>query len=328
MGAEKMIKVAVCITTYNQEKYIGEAIESALIQRTDFEVDIIIGEDHSSDSTLSICKEYERKNPSRIILFANQSNMGVAANTMNLFQYVLLNNYKYTAILDGDDFWNDQLKLQKQVDYLENNKEYGFIHTSNGSLNDKTGKLNLRIRRNVPTGNIFNLILREPLIINCTVMFCTKYLEYFDFETIRELRSLLAIDHLTNVIISSYTELAFLEDVTAVWRQHNNNTSISHSLVRQYAWIEHEITQAIYINSLYPELYKFSLVDATRYRAFRQLESAFNCRVYNEAKRINKEYDVVKDSPLAFWTKNRLFFNCYYFRKFIISGFRRLKSFT
>ena len=72
--------VSVCMTTYNHERYIAQAIESVLRQQTDFAVEVVVGEDCSTDNTLAICREYEAKYPDRVRVVASERNIGMHAN--------------------------------------------------------------------------------------------------------------------------------------------------------------------------------------------------------------------------------------------------------
>ena len=114
--------VSVWMITYNHEKYISEAIESVLMQKTDFDYEIIIGEDCSTDNTKAILKEYEKKYPHLIKVIYQDHNVGAMRNA---FEFTFPRCHgKYIACLEGDDFWIDPLKLQKQVDFLEQHTEY------------------------------------------------------------------------------------------------------------------------------------------------------------------------------------------------------------
>jgi len=115
--------VSVNMLTYNHEKYIAQAIEGVMMQVTTFPFELIIGEDCSTDNTRKICKEYQVKYPDKIHLLLPEKNLGMQANSI-----VTLNacTGKYIAICEGDDYWTDPLKLQKQVDFLETNKDFSI----------------------------------------------------------------------------------------------------------------------------------------------------------------------------------------------------------
>lgn len=119
--ADTSKKVSVFMITYNHEKYIAEALDSILMQKTDFDFDIVIGEDCSTDATRRIVLEYSRKYPDKIKLLLHNVNVGFISNMMYVLEAC---TGKYVAMCEGDDYWTDPFKLQKQVDFLEANKEY------------------------------------------------------------------------------------------------------------------------------------------------------------------------------------------------------------
>ena len=108
--------VSVCMTTYNHEHYIAEAIESVITQRVNFALEIVIGEDCSTDNTLAICRDYQARHPEIIRIVAWENNIGMHANYRRTIEAC---NGKYIAMLDGDDYFTDPNKLQMQVDALQ-----------------------------------------------------------------------------------------------------------------------------------------------------------------------------------------------------------------
>ncbi|MFV9484350.1 glycosyltransferase [Christiangramia sp. ASW11-125] len=121
------ICVSIFLLTFNQEEFIGQTIESILGQQTDFKYQLVIGEDCSSDNTRQICEKYARENPNKIKLLPSEVNHGLIKNFIRTYKQC---NGKYVAICDGDDYWNDPFKLQKQVDFLEANPDFGIVFTS------------------------------------------------------------------------------------------------------------------------------------------------------------------------------------------------------
>ena len=117
---EKRPMVSVVVLTYNHEKYIKQALDSILMQKVNFDYEILIGDDASTDNTVKILEEYQNKYPNVIKLFLNKANLGATQNAYNVLMKV---KGKYLATCEGDDYWTDVNKLQIQVDYLEKNKD-------------------------------------------------------------------------------------------------------------------------------------------------------------------------------------------------------------
>lgn len=115
------LMVSVCCTTYNHKQFIAQTIESFLMQRTNFEFEIIVGDDCSTDGTSAVLETFKKKYPTKIKVLSPTKNMGAHYNTIKTTNTC---KGKYIALCDGDDYWTDPYKLQKQVDFLEQNPEY------------------------------------------------------------------------------------------------------------------------------------------------------------------------------------------------------------
>lgn len=120
---ENQIIVSVCIVVYNHEKYLSQAIDSVIEQKTDFRFEIIIGDDCSTDDSQEIIRKYAEMYPN-IIPVLREKNIGAPHNEFDL---AIRAKGKYIAWLEGDDYWTDKDKLQKQVDFLEQHKEFFSI---------------------------------------------------------------------------------------------------------------------------------------------------------------------------------------------------------
>ncbi|MHB8520752.1 MAG: glycosyltransferase family 2 protein [Limisphaerales bacterium] len=121
------MKVSTLIITYNQEKYIGQAIESALMQKTTFAHEIVIGEDCSADRTRAIVSAFQARYPDQIRVFLRERNLGP---NRNLVQTLKACRGQYVALLEGDDYWTSPDKLQQQVEYLTQHSDCAIcFHT-------------------------------------------------------------------------------------------------------------------------------------------------------------------------------------------------------
>jgi glycosyltransferase involved in cell wall biosynthesis len=125
--------VSVCVQTYNHKDYIGQCLDGILMQKTTFPFEIVLGEDQSNDGTREVCLEYAEKFPNKIRLFLRKREDVIFKNgrptgRFNLIQNLKAAHGKYIALCEGDDYWIDPLKLQKQVDILDNNPEYVVCH--------------------------------------------------------------------------------------------------------------------------------------------------------------------------------------------------------
>jgi len=126
MSGEYDSMVVVEMITYNHGLYIAQAIESVLIQKTSFKFKLLICEDFSTDGTREICIDYKNRFPNLIDLHLNEKNLGVLQNAKKLHATSISCNSKYIAMCEGDDYWTDSYKLQKQVDFLEDNQDFAI----------------------------------------------------------------------------------------------------------------------------------------------------------------------------------------------------------
>jgi glycosyltransferase involved in cell wall biosynthesis len=113
--------ITVCIITYNHANYIRQAIDGALAQVAEYPINILIADDYSTDGTRGILSEYQLKYPEKIRLILQNKNVGAAKNWIDLISYP---KSKYIAYLEGDDYWTDESKLRKQIDFLEKNPDF------------------------------------------------------------------------------------------------------------------------------------------------------------------------------------------------------------
>jgi len=118
------MKLTVCVQTYNHEKYIAQCLDGILNQVTDFDFEILIGEDDSSDLTREICIQYAKEKPNKIHLSLNSRSDVIYINGAATGRFNIVNNLRkakgeYIALCDGDDYWTDKNKLQNQIDLLD-----------------------------------------------------------------------------------------------------------------------------------------------------------------------------------------------------------------
>ena len=144
-GNDSPPMVSVCVQTYQHVHYIRRCLDSILEQRTNFGFEILLGEDASTDGTREICIEYSNQNTDKIRLFLlDRKNVvylnGRATGRYNLINNLKKSNGKYIAHCQGDDYWNDPDKLQKQVDFLETHDDHAICY-HNMRIADEHGNL-------------------------------------------------------------------------------------------------------------------------------------------------------------------------------------------
>lgn len=136
--------VTVCCITYKHENYIRQALDGFLMQKTNFKFKVFVGEDCGPDGTADIVREYAEKYPDIIVPFIREKNMGAQTNLVDLCKRA---NSPYIAFCEGDDFWIDEYKLQKQFDYMQAHENIRMCYTCTEILAPEDWHLNSYYRR-------------------------------------------------------------------------------------------------------------------------------------------------------------------------------------
>lgn len=280
MNMTEDIRVAVCLVTYNQERYIEKAINSVLEQRTNFVVDIIIGNDCSTDNTAKVLENIkigQSHTEGKIVIFNRPQNLGIVGNTVGLFQYIISQDYTYCAMLDGDDWWCDEQKLQMQVELMEENKDVSFCYMR-GTTDEKIAK-NHKDTYHVCIKNMFDEI-RHTGIANGTVVHRVSMLQKLPFDKI-EKQNLLSMDYPTNVYMGTLGKVAFIDGISLYWRRDGNTTSSAVSKEKAYRYIDHEVRQGLFLASEFPNTsYAFSIEEAEEFRCWQMYMWSYHRKDY------------------------------------------------
>lgn len=139
MNTKKLVTI-IC-TAYNHEKYISDAIDGFLMQKTNFDYEVLVHDDASTDRTAEIIRKYAEEYPQIIIPILQEKNQ-VSQGVQIYKEYLYPRGKgKYFAICEGDDYWTDETKLQKQIDFLETHQDYSMCCHNSTRLYSNTGKL-------------------------------------------------------------------------------------------------------------------------------------------------------------------------------------------
>ncbi len=227
---------SVVIITYNQAKYIEQSIECALAQKVDFEYEIIIGEDCSTDNTLEICSRYEQIYPDKIRVITSDRNVGLLDN---YYRTVSIARGKYIAVCGGDDYWHNPAKLQKQVEFLENNPEYGMVHSEVEYVFQKSGVIikNYHSHQGHYYGNssqktLEGIVSGQYLITASTVTFRKNMFDkYFTIEVFKR-KGFLLEDTPLWAEIAVYSKIHYMHESLATYRVLDESVSNSRNMIR------------------------------------------------------------------------------------------------
>lgn len=216
----KTVLASVVVLSYNHEKYVAQALDSVIKQKADFPFEIVISDDGSKDNTRSIVLSYQEKYPELIKVLPEAPNKGVVINFRDT---ILQCSGKYIAVCSADDFWQNTNKLNLQVKFLENNPEYGLVHTDTDVLCED---LNLLIKsRNkkrqplMPEGEVFEDLLAGKFYIT-TVTACFKKQYFIDYVDADEfVKQGINYEDISSWLeLSRRTKFKYIDESTSTYR--------------------------------------------------------------------------------------------------------------
>lgn len=214
------MKVSVAICAYNHEKFIAEAIESVLSQEVDFEYEIVVADDYSTDGTASIVQKYQRKHPRIIRLIQNKENVGAIKNDVLVHQAC---TGEYLAALEGDDYWISKDKLARQVAFLDEHPDYPACFHAVESFND-VGERNPHLtpsteyRRDLAQEDLLDavLIYVNSLMYRKSIV-SGPFLERYGNAVVG--------DYEFYVMLTKYGPLGYIEGLLSAYRRHSSGYS-------------------------------------------------------------------------------------------------------
>lgn len=166
-------KVSVHMPAYNHENYIAQALDSVLMQKVDFDYEIVVGEDCSTDRTRDVARAYARNHPATIRVLEHDKNLGIWANDQAIIGAC---RGEYIAWLESDDYWTAPTKLQRQVDYLEQHPDASACFHRAGCLTDTAAPITWRGGPETvkPEYTVDDLLEQGHFMPSCTVVFRTN----------------------------------------------------------------------------------------------------------------------------------------------------------
>ena len=223
------IMVSIRCIAYNQEKFIRDTLEGFVMQKTNFRFEAIVHDDASTDGTANIIREYAAKYPDIIKpIIETENQWSKHDGSLHRIMSDACKG-KYIAFCEGDDYWTDPLKLQKQVDILEANKDISFVHSAFHTIDQDGNKMDRpvyeKMMRNSPNGYVFMKLYRYGnYILTCTV--CMRR-EVIDCNLLRD--SPLQLDYMTFLIAAYLGKAFYMPEKTAAYRCNPNSLVMAHS---------------------------------------------------------------------------------------------------
>jgi glycosyltransferase involved in cell wall biosynthesis len=243
--------LSVCLITYNHASFIRQAMDGVLMQKVNFHWEFIIADDHSTDGNTEILLEYKKKHPDLIHLILQKKNVGPARNWLDL---IAAPKGKYIAYFEGDDYWTDPGKLQKQVDFLMSNPDFAIcFHNSKIIYEEHPDRVSYSNGPSQPTVSTFEDLAKGEFIYTATGIFrrndFNKYPKKFN-------------DYLNNYTLdlhnAQYGKINYINEVMSVYRVHKGG--IWSMVSREKTLIDQLPTYKFYLN-YFPKKHRHFFVE-------------------------------------------------------------------
>ena len=272
-------KVSCHIITFNQKNYISQCIDGVLMQQTNFPIEIIIGDDNSTDGTIEILLDYQKKYPEIIKLNLRTAKGTGIPGKENFLTTLQMCKGEYISLCDGDDYWTDQLKLQKHVDFLEANPDY-VIHSANAMQLSTNLDFNNKPVFNNSNDSLFEL---KDFLSNNNIVACTALFRNIDCKFPESFQKVTFGDWFTHVILMKTSGLKAYRsaDFFSVYRVHDKGVMNSLGMLSNYNM---HIIQIIAIhNYVGNKRFEAKEIDALNYYSLEKYRLALKNKSYFKA---------------------------------------------
>ena len=275
-------KVDVLMMAYNHEQFIAQAIESILAQKTNFSFRLIIGEDYSPDGTRRICQEYAAKYPSQILLIDRDKNVGPYVNFVEIYHSCTA---PYIAMCEGDDYWTDTGKLQKQIDFLDMNPTYGICFHKSIERNEKDEEVitNEGLKE---TLDIEDLVSKGWFMRTASYVYRNGLFDEFPdwFFKVK------ATDYALHILLAKGgAKIKFLDEVMSVYRIHQGGISAN-----MHSNKEKSLNERIQLKLYIDEHLEYKYHELIESQIYQYRESLFYFLRGKEKNTIVEKWHIVK----------------------------------
>ena len=277
--------ISVIIPSYNRANTVGQTIESIVSQKVNANIEIVIGDDCSTDNAREVLLEYREKYPNIIRLFFWKENMGLGANWASCVKEC---RGKYICNCDNDDYWHNPNKLQLQLDYMETHPMSNILITNHRTHNRTTGEI-IEHQAYIDHSNIQQSMWGGCSFCNATIMYRADFMKaHLDLDEFI-IRRLSLQDWPAWVILTAYTDIDELPVSTATFGIETISItrpdSVEH-LAKRYKG-DKEVCR--YLGELFPDKFPFSEREWDLYVNGRLMSKAFDLKQFELAKQYGKE---------------------------------------
>ncbi|MBD5447561.1 MAG: glycosyltransferase [Treponema sp.] len=306
---ENNLLFSVCVITYNQEKYISQALDSILNQEHGFPYEIVIGDDCSSDNTQYIIEEYAQKYSDIIRPIYNTKNLGIIKNYFNVIGHC---SGKYIMECAGDDWWLPG-KVKKQIDFMEANPDVGMcygkaqIYKNGKKTSGSFGEKRESFKELLYKGNVIPAV---------TVCFRREIYEHYANEIEPEKQNWLMEDYPMWLYFAHESKVKFLNTVSAAYRVLENSASHSTDIQKKLSFAKSSYELRLFFAGRYKEslpvwdeekelfnIYYYQLLDSYTHK-----KAAFFYDSY-----LNLHKKSMRERIIIFVSRNFVLFKVFYF---------------
>ena len=280
MKKENKTLISVIIPSYNRANTVGETIESIVAQKVDADIEIVIGDDCSTDNAREVLEQYRQKYPDIIRLFLRERNVGLGANWA---QCVKDCRGEFICNCDNDDYWHNPNKLQLQLDYFQSHPECNILITDHRMHNRSTGEIQeckAYINRDI---DIQKAMWGERNFCNATIMYRAEFMkEHLDLDEFIRRRFSLQ-DWPAWVILTASSDIDILRVSTATFGIETVSITRPDSVENCACRLQGDKEVGRYLGELFPNKFPFDEHEWDRYIAGRLIAKAFDVGDFENA---------------------------------------------
>lgn len=304
------VLISVVLPSYNRAETVGQTIESILAQQVDADIEIVIGDDCSTDNAREVLLKYKEQHPDLIRLLFHEKNMGLGANWATCVKAC---KGKYICNCDNDDYWHNEHKLQIQLEYMESHPECNICITNHRTHNRTTGEIqefevvldHSAIQKQMWNGGRF---------CNATIMYRADFMKaHLDLDEFIKRRFTLQ-DWPAWVILTEYTDVDLIPVSTATFGIETVSITRPDNVERLAKRYEGDRVVCKYLGELFSEKFPYSDEMWNNYANGRLLAKAFDVDDFESAKKYGKEC-VGIGACKKLCSQSRLLFKLYRFLK-------------
>ncbi len=306
MKSKDKILISVVIPSYNRADTVGQTIDSIIAQKVDADIEIVIGDDCSTDNAQEVLLQYKAQHPDTIKLLFHEQNMGLGANWATCVKAC---KGKYICNCDNDDYWHNEHKLQIQLDYMESHPKSNICITNHRTHNRTTGEIK-EVEVVLDHEHIQEQMWHGGKFCNATIMYRADFMRaHLDLDEFIKRRFTLQ-DWPAWVILTAYTDIDLIPLSTATFGIETVSITRPDTVEKYSKRLAGDKEVCRYLSELFPEKFPFAEEDWNRYVEGRLCAKAYDLGQFEFAKKYGKNGTGL--SPLKrLCSQNRILFELF-----------------